>query len=431
MSIESIQLFVESNSNAFLKNPDQDFIKMAILAFTGNSNLSVQMFKYYILNSSQNEEITKILTDLSEIIKESQNADTPSTNTLFMNVAKYMQNYYFYIPKKISGADPVGFICESLLWSRYITHESLDSKERKLLKNKITLIDLYCVVSNPYERYAARNLLSFFDDQELYARFGRVGNYLMPKDYKSKRAQLDAFVALSRFRFGYFTVNAFERPVMITFNKMMYPIASQELIQKIPMGLSEIKFTDSEVSYPGKYIFTLPVFQLYLLIKSSWPYLKDKEVWAPFISSCESPQTMQKFLNEFNAFKNDPFKLEDRNCHSLDEKQFLEIPDGFSSVEQVFDICLLCKRGKSPSSFSNCGHGVCLDCITYHTSLNCPFCTENFTSDDLSDATILRFAGQQKSNIQELVTAIETEKKDRNISFDFATDNYKVIINCS
>lgn len=315
---------------------------------------------------------------------------------------KFMELHFCYIPKNVI---PSIYVPESLYWLRFLTDPL--NKERKRIKSTITLIDLYLISSTPYERYAERNFLSYYDDHELYNTFGRIGNYLFPEEYKSKHEQLDAFVAFSKFRFGYFALLYGD---YIEYIKFKYPIPTEEMMERTLMKITDIKFIcdgGNVAEWSGKTIYNIPILQLYLLLKASWTYFTEeqKKIYNSFIKNCENLKCFNLLTNEYNFFNNGPFKLE--NFRNLGEKKILEIPINFKSIEQKWPLCLMCNRENNTETFPICGHGICICC-----SEQCPFCNNVTTKN--------------RSNFQTLLEKIREMKFKRNVAFDFIGNNWKI-----
>lgn len=320
---------------------------------------------------------------------------------------KFMENNYCYIPKNINLTQIDKYVLETINWLRFVTDPL--NKERQQIKSRITLIDLYFVSSTPFERFAERNLLSYYDDQDLYGNFGRIGNYLFPEEYKSKCEQLDAFVAFSKFRFGYFNLLHGE---YIEYIKFKYPIPTEDMMEKTIMKISDIHF-NKIITWPSKTIYTIPILQLYWLLKASWPYftLEQQTIFIPFISNCEHNGVLKNLISEYSFFTIGPFKLE--NYQNLNEKKVLEIPANFKSIEQKWPLCLICNKQRNENEFKTCGHGICNSCLKLGIEDECcPFC---------NDSPIKL---KSDTNFPKLLEKLREMKNKRNIKFDFIGNDW-------
>lgn len=283
----------------------------------------------------------------------------------------------------------------SVYWMRSFRFER---KRLDILLPKLDLFNLYFITSNPFERYAARKLLSYYTDKELHKQF----NYdTSSKGYFSKKIQLDAIVSLSLYQFGYFTIENWSTPVRIIFNfpqmnemsKTYYQLT--DLIQQI----YESKLDDN---------LLMPILRLTVQIYSSWPWIKDKSIWERFLLASE------KYGNIFNSIS-ERYKIKGFPTG--------RIPYNFESLEQSYDICLLCEQTRPKDYFGLCGHGVCMGCQGLLGTSKCPFCTEHFVAEAINNqyvSTVTQVISVTDS-LRRKINDISIQKKDRKYRFDWSS----------
>ena len=315
-----------------------------------------------------------------------------------------------YIPRELRSASDEFFL-HSIYWLRYLrpSRNALGS-----ILERMSLIDLYLVTANPYEHYPARKLLSYYTDEELYQKFGRIGNYFFPKQYTSKRQQSDALVAFSLFRFGYFTIKRGSRPVELLYNRPRTPILSPNEIYTESYTLK--KLTDAL----SQQELLMPILRLSVQLASSRPWLSDPEAWEPFFRTIELHGNIlqQKYLQE----SDNPY------YYSSTHTEELKIPPDFKSLESSQHKCLLCRQNRPETEFPLCGHPSCSSCQVLLKSDKCPFCNEHFVTDNLDDG----YVSALKSNIPSRVSLhpriieVQEQARQRALRFDWANSDVRL-----
>ena len=296
------------------------------------------------------------------------------------------------------------FFLDSIYWLRYLRSE-------KIRLDDLTWIDLYLVGSNPFERYSARKLLSYYNDKELYLKFGKIGKFLFPKTYSSKRTQLDGIVAFCLQPFGYFTVLNWSRPIKLEYHSSVVPLESEK-IQNFELSDLTLNFGLSLDQESPKF---MPLLRLGIQIEACWPLITDKEAWMPFIDMINSNSHL---LHE-EYKKGLSFPSEEKK-----KRVTVILSDNFESYEQIYNTCLLCLHNRPLGDFSLCGHGTCMTCQSLLGTAKCPFCTEHFTADNLNDeyVKILQsdLGNSSKLLLQDKIRQMTALKSDRSFKFDWS-----------
>lgn len=322
-----------------------------------------------------------------------------TTSPSISNVVDHAQRLKFYIPRELflpnldnpENISALEFFVNNIYWLRYQrTHLSFGLKD----------IDLYLVTANPFERYPARKLLSYYDDYELYYTLGRQGNLFYPKVYSSKRSQLDGLVMFKLMNFGYFTVYNWTRPI-----KLLYHTFPEYRL------VAEIISLDLTYALEHYHKFAKPLLRLAIQIQSSLPLVKDLESWSPLLNLVPE-------LKELYNHNTGPYLPEST---TVDNSRYI-VP-----VEQVYSTCLLCEQVRDDGDFSLCGHGTCIVCQGILGSAQCPFCNEHFTADNINDEfiNVLNSDGfdSARQSLLDKVRYINNLKADRTIKFDWANSD--------
>lgn len=359
-------------------------------------------------------QIVQVINKLT--LESSLNENVTNQALILGNYAKELQ---LYIPKSIilsnqndsQFSELHRYFFESLYWLRYFRFER--SRIEPIIKN-LTLFDLYLITANPFERYPARKLLSYYNDEELYLKFGRWNKHFFPKNYQSKQEQLDALVAFSLFPFGYFTVNNWSRPIRVTYHQFDTPLGQ---IQSQTFDLTELLNEELLTRFNS----VMPVIRLAIQVQSSWPVLSDKEPWYPLI----------QMINNNSKFIHQQYLLLKSNMEVSGESSQLTVPQGFQSLEQFYPICLLCDQLRPPGDFSWCGHGTCISCQIVLGSAKCPFCTEHFVADNINDEFVRLLLNTElgKTSREQLLKRsqqIITLSHNRLFKFDWANSEIKL-----
>jgi hypothetical protein len=342
---------------------------------------------------------------LNQIIKDGVEYDEDTLKSI-----ETQNKSQLYIPRNLilpsldeSNIDPQKeFFIDSIYWLRYLRLEK--SRLSPIIDN-LTWVDLYLVGSNPYERYAARKLLSYYTDKELYLKFGKISKFLFPKTYSSKRKQLDGFVAFCLQPFGYFTVLNWSRPIKLEFHSY-----------DIPLGPEKVKIFDLKDLYLNN-TNIMPLLKLGIQIEACWPLITDKEAWLPFVNmiNMNSEILHQEYKKLRKGFVEEKHKQ---------QKITIELPDNLQSYEQKYNTCLICSQNQPLGDFSLCGHGTCMTCQSLLGSAKCPFCNEHFTADNLNDEFVRilqsNLGNTSRILLQDKVRQITALKSDRAFKFDWA-----------
>ena len=346
-----------------------------------------------------------------------------------------------YLPR--STRQSLDFFFSSLYWLRKFRPER-PALERILVE--ISHTDLYLVPPNVYEHHPARKLLSYYDDQELYLKFGRIGNRLFPKEYSSKKKQLDGLVAFGLDHFGYIEVERWERPIRLKH----HPSGAE-------FGLDEF--------LSMKEVPRLLILRLAIQVHASLPWLRDPEAWQPLLSLVD--RNSHLFYNDYLVSKQQDelyrpseerrssleerrssleergYPLEERRSsleerRSSPEERRYPLEERRSSLEEKVTMtlpeveepgpteCLVCGVVRSDSDFSLCGHPICLICQAMIKSARCPFCTEHFTAEGIRDDFIRLIQDGPVANrdLRDRVLEIFEAAQERLFQFDWA--NLKV-----
>lgn len=352
-----------------------------------------------------------LLEKVAKVIDEEFSSNQGNLSQIILN-----SGLNIYMP---SSAD-IDFFLTSIYWNRSFR---IDRKRLENILPSLNLIDLYFITSNPLERYAARKLLSYYTDEELYKQFGRLGNYLFPKNYPSKKIQLDAFVAFSLYRFGYFTVENWTTPIQLTYNLPFRIVPSKEEIGQESFSLNNLISQLQNNLLDSKLL--MPLFRLAIQIYSSWPQVRDQANWEKFLFAVEKYR--ESFNSILSSYRTYPFQLETER--SVNEKTTVKIPPNFQSLEQTYNICLLCEQTRSSEYFELCGHGVCMSCQALLGTSQCPFCTEHFVAEAIDNSyvsTIMQMIPTIES-FQQKIIDISKQKKERVYRFDWSSGDVQLI----
>lgn len=352
-----------------------------ILSYLQTQNVSLNEGIIYLDQIAQAkisfpDLIQKILQETGEKFKDVRGR--PEQELLLFGLAA--NQLQLYIPKHLLMSPGLAyFFYTSLYWMR--------SPSRP----PITLKDLYLVTANPFDRYPARKLLSYYRDPELYYQLGRSENLYFPKSYSHKRQQLDGLVAFSLAQYGYYSVKSWSRPIRITWNVPMKSVSLPGQVLSTEVTLEEI------MKRPN-----LPAQRLAIQVESSWPWLKDQESW-------------QKFLD---WSREQVFTEELRSSEPVDQ-----VPDSMISLEENFNICLICLTQRPDRDFALCGHAVCSVCQPLLRTPKCPFCHEHFTCESLDNVFIERMRTSVESSIdlQGNIRQALQLKNNRRYSFDWSS----------
>lgn len=362
-----------------------------ILAYLLTQRVSLVNGSYYLeriysTGLSFPSEIQKVLLETGEVWAKSGKRPEQEL-VLFGEASNRLQ---LYLPKHLHMNKGLAyFFFSSLYWLRH----------RASLKDVSdlprTLQDLYLVTANPFDRHPARKLLSYYNDTELYSQFGRSDEYLFPKIYASKREQLDGIVAFSLAQYGYYSVKSWSRPIRLLWNLPTKSVSSRSDVVSQEVSLEDVMRNPN-----------LPAKRLAIQVESSWPWLKDKEAWLPFLN----------WANIQTHFTEDL-----RSMEHVDR-----VPDGMTSLEDNFNYCMVCHTQRIDRDFALCGHPVCAVCQPLTVDpVKCPFCKEHFVCDSIDDLFInrIRDSPSIKSSIdlRENIQQAILEKNNRKYSFDWAS----------
>lgn len=383
-----------------LSSPDNSTLKLAI---SGPSALHFESGLKYLLHI-QNEKctypdpITNILNSLAskEITVELL---TSSVNALQL-----------YLPRNIRESDIVliRFILTSLYWLRYFRPEY---KQLNVTLGHIRPIDLYLNTSNPYERYPARKLLSYYNDPELYSRFGQLGAQQFPKSYSSKQQLLDGLVAFHLFPFGYFTVKTWSRPIKLHFNRPLKVFPQSNEIRLFEITLEQLLYEPQVYQVLSQMTVSLPlaILRLVIQVQSSWPWIKDKEAWVQLFDYLK--MQYQLIQSEYAKFAQGAF---------ISFEGDTTLSENFNSLEEKYLTCLLCEQVRSEHDFGLCGHGVCKLCQMLIGSVKCPFCNEHFVIPGGITDDFVRTLRVAPNSFQQKIQEIKRDKDNRLYRFDWS-----------
>lgn len=316
-----------------------------------------------------------------------------------------------YLPREIRE-DPLTFFYSSLYWLRQF--RSIRSSLLPLLE-QITWLDLYLVTSNPYELFPARKLLSYYRDDELYMRFGRIGNHYLSKEYHSKRSQLDSFVAMTLRHFGYVKVISWSRPVRLIYYPPDLSVAPS--VGRKFQSDNTSQETNLQELLSRTDLHAMVILRLGIQLYASLPAIKDKNAWQPLIELLE--HKAGSFYNQYLMYKTnlETYTTTREPVVVPIEDQSLEAPvDGRAQ-------CQVCKVMRPIGDFSLCGHPICMLCQVLLKSAACPFCGEHFTADNLD----VDFLGMINSplepafSMQSAIRQVNDKIKDRVYKFDWST----------
>lgn len=373
-----------------------------------NTHLTMYFAIRYLGQIVNNE--VEYPAELLNIIKSANDRLSDRTpDNISSVISRTMQELQLYIPRNFILPDlniPIGsnivtspekFLFGNIYWLRYF-------RDDKFKIEDITLTDLYLVTANPYERYPGRKLLSYYNDKDLYMKFGRLGKYFFPKTYSSKLNQIDGMVAMSLYPFGYFTVQNWSRPVRIVYH-----------LSEIPLGSENTQIFDLDKLNLDDIDTLMPLLRLGIQIESSWPFISDKEVWIPFINMINSNANI--LYQEYLKYKN-------LSIEKSTEKIILTLPDNFESLEQKYTTCLLCEQTRSLEDFSYCGHGTCITCQSMLGTAKCPFCTEHFIAPNINDEFVRTLQSNLGYNVRDKlykrIIQVNNSKQNRTFKFDWA-----------
>ena len=222
-------------------------------------------------------------------------------------------------------------------------------------KDDITLEKLYLTPSNSFQRNAGRNLLREYDDETIYYNLGVCEDYYFPKRYNSKREQLDGLVSFTLSHYGYYRILTYTHPIILELCIPTCTIFQEEDLIKKRVDLH--------------YVMKRPDIRakrLYIQIKHSF----HGEEWDEFLSWGENLEYDTLPLNR--------------------PKECKEIPIGYISMEDNYNLCLTCRNIRDDKDFALCGHAVCKHCRV----VKCPFCSLPFTCDSISNEDLIQ---QEKS----------------------------------
>jgi len=312
-------------------------------------------------------------------------------------IGQIANNLGLYLPRLIRN-NPQSFFYKSLYWLRQFRPVR---QQLAPILDEISSIDLYLVTPNPYELFPGRKLLSYYRDDQLYHRFGRIGNEYLSKDYLSKRDQLDSFVRFTLNYFGFFEVLNWSRPIRLRYSAKNSP--------SIELSLHEAL---EQKNYPEILLLRLGI-QLY----ASLPRVHDLEAWEPLIQLLETRAA--DFYNLYLHYKMNDFP----NIQPAVFEPILDVSFEVPPNEKAE--CLICNQARPISEFSLCGHPICLICQALTKSAACPICGEHVTADALDSEYIqLLFDPISPSwNFHERIQEIQKEIHERSYKFDWSTKN--------
>lgn len=380
--------------------------------------LSLYLATKYLVQIANND--AEYPTDLLEIVKSTiDQLENRSPDNIIAAIVRKIPQLQLYIPRnlilpelqstEIREITPVEeFLFGNIYWLRYFRPERL--RLNPIIDN-FTQVDLYLVTANLFERYPGRKLLSYYNDQDLYRKFGRIGKFFFPKVYSSKRLQLDGIMGMSLHPFGYFTVENWSRPIRITYHR-----------SEIPLGPETTWIFDLDTLVNSNFqlknlpIDTLmPLLRLGIQVESNWPFILDKEAWIPFINMVNSNAKI--LYQEYKELRSTPII-------NVSTDTIISLPNNFDSLEQRYLTCLLCEQIRPLGDFSLCGHGTCLTCQSLLGTAKCPFCSEHFTADNLNDdfVRILQsdLGKNVRNSLQDKIQQVNNLKQQRAFQFDWA-----------
>lgn len=373
-----------------------------------NSQLSMYFAIRYLAQIANND--AEYPKDILNIVKST--IDRILEGQDIAAISQSAQQLQLYIPKNFYLPDlddsrnfiisPIeSFFFGNIYWLRYSRPEK--SRLSPVI-DKFSLLDLYLITANPFERYPGRKLLSYYNDQDLYLKFGRVGKFFFPKTYSSKRLQIDGIMGMCMQPFGYFTVQNWSRPVRIIYH-----------YSEIPLGPENIQTFDLDNLINSNLSdLYMPLLRLGIQVESSWPLITDKETWIPFIKMINS--NAQILHQEYLKFKSSPIT-------NVSTDTLISLPDNFESLEQKYITCLLCEKVRPLGDFSLCGHGTCITCQSLLGTAKCPFCNEHFVADNINDefVRVLQsdFGKNNRKDLLDKVRQINNLKQDRAFKFDW------------
>lgn len=293
-----------------------------------------------------------------------------------------------YWPRSTRGS--LDFFFLSLYWLRKFRPErpGLDR-----LLEEVTTTDLYLIPSNLYEHHPGRKLLSYYDDRELYLKFGRIGHLLFPKEYSSKQQQLDGLVAFGLQQFGYIQVEQWERPVRLRY----YPDGTEMSLDRL---------------LSSKQIPRLVLLRLAIQVHASWPWLRDPEVWQPLLTMID--QQSHLIYDEYLTSKR-----RDYNLSLIEKGEVIALPTLPTPAPSE---CLVCHVVRADRDFALCGHPICIMCQAMLKSAQCPFCTEHFTAEAIGDdfVELILDGPNPKHNLKQEILKTLEQSRGRLFQFDWA-----------
>ena len=412
-----------------IQNNKRAITMWAYTYFLQSRQMSLYSGTRYLIQISNNdaEYPSELLTIIKSTIDQLQNR---SSDNIIMTIVQKCSQLRLYIPRnlilpeiqpsqteELKELAPVEeFLFGNIYWLRYFRPER---PRLNPIINNFGMVDLYLIAANPFERYSARKLLSYYPDQDLYFKFGRLGNFFFPKTYPSKRVQLDGIVGMCLQPFGYFTIENWTRPVRLTYHRPR---------PQIPFGPEDTWTLDLDTLINANFKLDnvpidtiMPFLRLALQIESSWPLITDKYAWQPFLDYVNS--NAKEFYTEYQRVSRIP--ITNVSVHTS-----VILPDNFESLEQKYTVCLLCEQVRPPGDFSLCGHGTCVTCQAFLGTAKCPFCTEHFIADNISDdfVRILQSNPNEETRIiiREKVKQVTNLKRDRPFKFDWANGQVRL-----
>jgi hypothetical protein len=392
----------------------------------GDKNISLYWKIRYLIQIANND--VEYPSDLQKIIISTiDELSNRSFNNVLTVIAQKSYQLKFYIPRNLLMPElqfthserkqitPLEiFFFSNIYWLRYFRPER---PRLTSFLNYFTMIDLYLVTANPFERYPGRKLLSYYNDEDLYLKFGRLGNFFFTKTYSSKQIQLDGLVGMSLQPFGYFIIENWTRPIRVTYCYSSIPL-SAEKIQTFDLDVlvnSQLKINDLPINS------LLPFLRLAIQVESSWPIITDKEAWMPFLNLVNGNADI--FWREY-------LKLKSVSLTNISTHTFIQLPDKFESLEQKYTTCLLCEQVRPSGDFSLCGHGTCTTCQALLNTSKCPFCSEHFVADNINDEFVRvlqsNFSENYRTLLQEKIQKILNLKRDRSFKFDWANGDIRL-----
>lgn len=249
----------------------------------------------------------------------------------------------------------------NIYWDRYLRPEAGRIP-------MLTLIDLYLITSNYYDRYPARKYLSYLSD---YSHLGIV-------ESNDRLTIIDSLVALSLAEWGRIEVIDWKEKVLQYRGRQM--------------ALGELLRTPQMVPSPM------------VILRLQYRVLSEGEDWPELDRYIEDHGIMEYY----HQIRNQAVEIK-------------VIPPVEESVEEVSDLCILCERKSPLTELGLCGHGVCQRCQEELGTIKCPFCSEHFICEDFVIEDFMRRLNPKPSQQwNKKIQAIREIKEQRAMQFDWS-----------